>query len=175
MHPAGNRIFLKPINNDAMTNMTVITNKRMYFFEMHAEEASGISDEDLAFMTKFVYPESLESHVKNYDADDAPDLSQPNLYNFRYTISGPPSEIEPIMIFDDGEFTYFKFREVNGELPAFFLVDFQGNESIINYRVANDYLIVERVSGKFTLRSGHKVLCVFNESYDHLKGRNFER
>ena len=31
--PSGNRIFIKPMEKDATTNMTLITNKRTYFFE----------------------------------------------------------------------------------------------------------------------------------------------
>ena len=57
MFPTGNRIFLKPVEENATTNMTVITNKRMYFFEMHAQEATGIADKDLNFIVQFVYPE----------------------------------------------------------------------------------------------------------------------
>ena len=30
-------------------------------------------------------------------------------YNFNYTFSGP-DEIAPVKVFDDGEFTYFEFR-----------------------------------------------------------------
>ena len=35
--PSGNRIFIKPMEQDATTNMTLITNKRTYFFELYAE------------------------------------------------------------------------------------------------------------------------------------------
>ena len=65
--PAGNRIFLKPVEDDATTNMTVITNKRMYFFEMHAEEATDIDDDNLSFVVKFVYPDDgiYSSFAKN--------------------------------------------------------------------------------------------------------------
>jgi type IV secretion system protein VirB9 len=162
--PAGNRIFIKPVEEDATTNMTVITNKRMYFFEMHAEEASSINDEDLAFVIKFVYPDDGNiGGIKQVTVNNMPDLTKPELYNFKYTISGQAKLIEPLQVFDDGEFTYFKFRDINAELPAFFLVDAQGNEGLINYRVAGGYVVVERVAPKFTLRHGGDTICVFNE------------
>ena len=55
--PAGNRMFIKPIEQDATTNMTVITNKRTYYFELYAENAKDIRDPDIAFSVKFLYPD----------------------------------------------------------------------------------------------------------------------
>lgn len=165
LNPAGNRIFLKPIGLNATTNMTVITNRRTYFFEMHAENASSISDSNLAFITKFMYPDG-QMGVPNVIGNTNPsgvDLSKPAQYNFHYRISGKQSHIEPLLVFDDGKFTYFKFRDVNSDLPSIFLVDPQQNEALINYRIADGFVIVERVTSKFTLRSGKEVICVFNE------------
>lgn len=165
--PAVNRIFLKPIEDDATTNMTVITNKRMYFFEMHAEEASGINDPNLSFVVKFVYPDDINySAIRHVQTSSGPDLSKPELYNFNYTISGKSKEIEPLQIFDDGEFTYFKFRDINAELPAIFLVNPDRTEGLINYRISNQYVVIERVASRFTLRHGSDIICVFNEDYD---------
>ena len=162
--PAGNRIFLKPIEEGATTNMTVITNKRMYFFEMHAKNATSINDPKLAFIVKFVYPSEIyHSAVHNVGNNSGPDMTKPELYNFDYKISGNATNIEPIQVFDDGKFTYFKFRELNTELPAVFLVSSDGSESLINYRVDSGYIIIERVAPKYTLRHGNDIICVFNE------------
>ncbi len=162
--PAGNRIFLKPIEDDATTNMTVITNKRMYFFEMHAKNADSINDPDLAFIIKFVYPsETNYSSIKNVESNSGPDLTKPELYNFEYKISGSAVNIEPTQIFDDGRFTYLKFREINAELPAVFLVNNDGSEALVNYRVEKGYIVIERVTSRYTLRHGNDVICVFNE------------
>src|SRR5574343_185382 len=137
LSPKGNRIFIKPIDEDASTNMTVITNKRTYFFEVHADKAEDVTDRKLSFIIKFVYPENQNNnnniaHSNNFIL---PDLKKPELYNFNYTIAGLSKNIEPILIFDDGEFTYFKFPSLNTELPAIFLVDRENNEALINYRV----------------------------------------
>lgn len=164
--PAGNRIFLKPIEDGATTNMTVITNKRMYFFEMHAEEATGVHDDNLNFVVKFVYPEQYNlgaGAVQQVTVDTGPDLSKPELYNFGYSVSGNSARFEPLQIFDDGEFTYFKFRDVNADLPAIFAVDAHGNEGLVNYRHEKGYVVIERVSDRFTLRHGPETICVFNE------------
>jgi type IV secretion system protein VirB9 len=168
LNPTGNRIFLKPVSDDAVTNMTVITNRRTYFFEMHAEYASSISDSNLAFITKFMYPDGqlgVPNNVGNGVASGL-DLGKPTSYNFKYKISGKPSHIEPLLVFDDGKFTYFKFRDINSDIPSIFLVDANQNESLINYRVTDGYIVVERVTNKFSLRSGKDVICVFNEKQE---------
>jgi type IV secretion system protein VirB9 len=163
--PSGHRIFLKPIDQEATTNMTLITSKRMYFFELHAEKATNIDDPGLAFTVKFLYPDSEQRNIAN----DNPSFSlTPNLlnlqnYNFKYSLSGS-YVISPLKIFDDGRFTYFEFRDKNAPVPAFFSVDDDGNESIVNYQVSGDYIVVERVEARFTLRQGKEIACVFNES-----------
>ncbi len=166
--PAGNRIFLKPIGDDATTNMTVITNKRMYFFEMHADDADDVTDNNISFIVKFVYPEDNNYNaITQVDNADGPNLSSKDAqdkYNFNYSISGEAPEIEPLQVFDDGEFTYFKFRDINAELPAIFLVHPDGKEALINYRVSSGYLTVERVASMFTLRNGGDVICVYNDA-----------
>ena len=57
IHVSGNRMLLKPTADDATTNMTVITDKRMYFFELYAEEARDINDPNISFIMKFLYPQ----------------------------------------------------------------------------------------------------------------------
>jgi len=165
--PAGNRIFIKPIEDEATTNMTVITNKRMYFFEMHAEEATGVHDENLNFVIKFVYPEQYNlgaGTITQVTSTSGPDMSKPELYNFNYSISGEALDIQPLQIFDDGEFTYIKFKDMNAVMPAIFSVDRLGNEGLVNFRQEGGYVVIERVSDRFTLRHGPDTICIFNES-----------
>ena len=170
--PASNRIFLKPVGDEATTNMTVITNKRMYFFEMHAENADDIADKKLNFIVKFVYPgENNYQAIVKYDTNDGPDETKMENINYEYSISGEGKNIEPLQVFDDGEFTYFKFKDINSELPAIFLVGKDGSESLVNYRISKKYLVVERVGKKFTLRNGPEIICVYNEKMIKEQGR----
>lgn len=168
LNPMGNKLFLKPADLDAVTNMTLITNKRTYLFEMHAEEVKDINDPRLTFILRFVYPdEGSDGLLRGAGVGDrVPDLESDDLskYNFRYSITGS-EEISPIRIFDDGEFTFFEFRGINADIPAFFKVDNEGNESLINFRTRGNYIVVERVSGRYTLRHGNLVVCVFNEAW----------
>ncbi|PIW69780.1 MAG: hypothetical protein COW08_05320, partial [Ignavibacteriales bacterium CG12_big_fil_rev_8_21_14_0_65_30_8] len=84
-------------------------------------------------------------------------------YNFNYTISGSTT-ISPDRIFDDGKFTYFEYGSKSAVIPAFFLVDFEGNESLVNYRIEGKYVVIERVGTRFALRHGQDIVCTFNES-----------
>jgi len=164
LNPSGFRLFLKPLEQDATTNMTVITNLHTYLFELHAKETDDIDDKDMIFVMRFVYPEGDPAgQTVSHFLDSVPSPeSNPGLYNTNYTISGA-DVIAPIRIFDDGQFTYFQFRDKNADIPAFYMVDAHGDESIINYRTRGDYIVVERVARKFTLRHGTDIVCVFNE------------
>ena len=173
--PQKNRIFLKPIEDDATTNMTVITDRRIYFFEMHAEEAKNIRDKNISFIVKFVYPEQhglnivkkLKSMKKNKStkivSNGTTKLKNGTILNYEYKLGGHAPSIEPLKIFDDGTFTYIKFRDINAELPAIFQVDKDGTEALVNFRIENDLVVIERVVPLLTLRHGNEVMCIYNE------------
>ncbi len=161
--PSGNRIFIKPIEQDAQTNMTVLTNKRTYLFELHAEEADTIEDPALIWVMKFIYPAEMTTRRKMVERLREPDEENNQDFNFNYTIRGSV-DFAPIKIYDDGEFTYFEFRDKNASIPAFYYVDSEGNESLINFRTRDDKIIVERVASRYTLRHGNEIVCVYNEA-----------
>ncbi len=172
----GNRLFLKPVGEDnSETNMTVITNKRVYHFELYAKEAKGISDKDLIFVVKFVYPDDKDKNIVEFpklSPSDEPDMRDLTIYNFNYQYTGDPL-IAPIKVFDNGEFTYFQFTKKNAEIPAIFTVDAGGFESLVNFRSAGSYIIVERVAAQFTLRNGSDIVCVYNANlYINGRGRD---
>jgi type IV secretion system protein VirB9 len=161
----GNRLFLKPVGeNNSQTNMTVITSKRIYHFELTAKEAKDINDPDLVFVAKFVYQDDQDKNILEFPrvmASDEPDLRDLSLYNFNYQYTGQGS-ITPSKVFDNGEFTYFEFSHKNSEIPAIFSVDAAGFESLVNFRAAGNYIIVERTGSQFTLRNGSDIVCVYN-------------
>jgi type IV secretion system protein VirB9 len=89
------------------------------------------------------------------------------LRNSNYLIAeGSGSEdIVPALIFDDGRFTYFRFPG-NREVPAVFHVLGDGSETLVNARMEDDLLVVDRVSRKLMLRSGSAVVGIWNEAFD---------
>lgn len=55
--PAGKRLFIRPLEIEAHTNMTIVTNKRTYHFDIRSGEFNGKADEDLIYTVRFFYPQ----------------------------------------------------------------------------------------------------------------------
>ncbi|MBM3580038.1 MAG: hypothetical protein FJX34_04635, partial [Alphaproteobacteria bacterium] len=55
--PSGRRLFVRPLEISAHTNMTIITNKRTYHFDIRSDEFTGKADEDLVYTVRFFYPQ----------------------------------------------------------------------------------------------------------------------
>ncbi len=169
-----NKLFLKPVLNFANTNMTIMTNKRTYHFELDAVEAASVTEDDVLFYIKFMYPESGDKNIVVLDVNskrsDLPDLRNLDAYNFDYEYSGSDN-IAPSKVFDDGEFTYIEFPNKNSyEMPAIYAVDSDGYEAMVNYRIVENYIVVEQLASNFTLRSGNDIVCIYNNNLYSLKG-----
>lgn len=54
--PMGNRLFLRPLEKNMRTNMTIITNKRSYQFDIVSKELEEGEEADLVYQVKFIYP-----------------------------------------------------------------------------------------------------------------------
>ena len=54
--PLGNRLFIKPMEKNIRTNMTILTNKRTYQFDIVARELDDDGDQDLVYVVRFAYP-----------------------------------------------------------------------------------------------------------------------
>lgn len=87
--------------------------------------------------------------------------------NSAYSVAeGPGSQdIVPALVFDDGRFTYLRFAG-NREVPAVFAVLGDGTETLVNSRMEDDLLVVDRVSRRLMLRSGSAVVGLWNEAFD---------
>lgn len=158
--PAGNRLFIKSLKDNAHTNMTVVTNRHAYQFELSSIVES---DEDLVYVMRFYYPEEdLDevdpSPVKNYTG---PAVVK-DTYNFNYSVSGN-ARFTPLKMFDDGRQTFFQFSP--GITPTIHGIAPNGTETQpLPARNDGEYMIVPLVASQFSLRNGAEVLCVFNES-----------
>ena len=54
--PLGNRLFIKPMEKNIRTNMTIITNKRTYQFDLIAKEIEEDEEANLVYLVRFYYP-----------------------------------------------------------------------------------------------------------------------
>jgi type IV secretion system protein VirB9 len=166
-------IFLKPIDNLANTNMTIITNRRTYYFELSASITKRDSPE-ANFAIKFAYPveeqrqlvdstnEIIEEYEETYALPESDGFSPADL-NMDYGYKGN-TDLKPNHVFDDGKWTYFEFND-NVRTPAIFSVS-GGKEHLINAHKnpSSKYVIVKNISKQFVLRMGDQTICVFNKS-----------
>lgn len=152
---AGQHIFIKPMAEHARTNLSIVTNRRIYVFDLIA---SPVTDHwQMTYLVRFQYP-----HADPY-VNSRPGEKKASDYNFNYKIQGNRA-LRPTRVFDDGEFTYFQFnRQRDRELPAIFLIDVDQKESLLNYRMEGEYVVVERLGEKFCLRSGDSKAEVVNQ------------
>ena len=169
-----NILFIKPLEHNAETNMTVLTSKRIYTFELAAGKAPSPKSSELTFRVKFRYPEEASMELANigsmpggkYDPLEGSDTTD---WNFDYSYSGDKS-LRPKRVFDDGTFTYFEFTKPDAT-PAIFSVDADGNESIVNFNMQGSYMVVNSTKRQFTLRDGDTATCIFNGSYPKVTGK----
>ncbi len=54
--PLANRLFIKPLEKNIRTNMTIITNKRTYQFDVVSKELEEGREKDLVYVVRFYYP-----------------------------------------------------------------------------------------------------------------------
>lgn len=153
-------LFIKPLETHAVTNMNVVTRKRIYNFLLRAVDNRA----SVVFKIRFTYPDVEEDQrllalakakaaMPNYRAL----MSRPGT-NFDYTYKGQITA-KPDFVFDDGIKTYFRF---GGEVPAIFLVNPDRGETLVNYRREGEIIVVDKVAGQFTMRKGDETACVFN-------------
>ncbi|MBY3136487.1 TrbG/VirB9 family P-type conjugative transfer protein [Rhizobium leguminosarum] len=158
-------LTLKPMEKDAATNLSVVTTKRTYSFDLRVNDSKAIQNQ--TFKLQFTYPEDvgLKGTAELWkQAQDA--ASNPNLKNIRrdkvnydYGFKGNDAA-KPLWVFDDGLKTFMKFT---GDIPAIFIVDRKRRESLVNYRREADYIVIDTVSRQWSLRYGTEdETCLFN-------------
>lgn len=145
-----NLLFLKPLVPEAATNMTVVTDLRRYAFELTAGSPMTRAA-DLAYIVRFRFAPAA-------DAGPAARPAPPPVRNRAYTVKGSRL-LTPAEVFDDGTFTYFRWGR-EGVIPAIFVLDAEGHESLPNYGVRQGYVVVEQLAARFLLRNGRDVATV---------------
>ena len=155
-------LFIKPLEPDAVTNMTVVTTrKRIYSFILRT--SSG-HDRRVVFKVRFTYPDEeadarlLEKARELAAFPNKRNAERSSIRNFDYSYKGSVN-VKPEYVFDDGRKTYFRF---SGDVPGIFFVNLDRSETLINYRREGEMIVVDRTAGQWTMRNGPLTACVFN-------------
>ncbi len=163
----GNHLFLKPRVPSVGTNVTVLTTRRQYHLYYTASAARPEqSDPDLVYAVRFVYPSAAQSQAQA--ARDALEkrldtASRARPQNRDYWYCGSPA-LRPIEASDDGVHTRLKFG-AQAELPAVFVRNDDGSESLLNFDIEAGVMVIHRVARRFILRRGALTGCIVDKGY----------
>lgn len=151
-----NILFVKPLEARASTNLTVITSKRTYLFDLVASPNARP-----LYVLRFDYPPEPEAEQEQLAAEipAAPETPEqrfatvdPSDLNFAWNGSGDTALL-PENTFDDGTATFLTWPE-GREVPAILVTNAQGVEGPVNFTVRGDTIVVDGVPRTIVLRSG---------------------
>jgi type IV secretion system protein VirB9 len=137
-----NKLFVKPVSRGGVTNMTVVTDRRRYAFSLSVAAPAP-------WVLRFRYPAPVLAAVM---PPPAPPPVDPSTLNRAYTMTGDAA-LFPAAVWDDGAQTYFQWP-AGAALPAIFAVTGKKTETIVNFVVRGDTLVVQQVASRFMLRLG---------------------
>ncbi len=182
--PGAHNLFVKAKSGaSAPNNLAIVTDRRTYAFrfvllpdgdarapvyrlEVKAPARNGLAGNgSLAALPLLMPPVALPPSPQELIAERLK-VTAP-MMNSKYSIAeGTDSQdIVPTLVYDDGRFTYFRFPG-NREIPSVFHVLGDGSETLVNARMEDDLLVVDRVSRRLMLRAGSAVVGVWNEAFD---------
>lgn len=161
-------LFVKPLKPRAHTNMTVVTDRHTYLFDLVAAPTGPE-----VYMLTFTYPAppppTLEALAAAAPTSPPPapaappqaaEVSPADL-NFAWTSKGAKALL-PARAFDDGHQVYLEWRKA-ASLPAILVRGAGGQEGPVNYTVKDGTIVVEGVPGQIILRSGKQMATLTPE------------
>ncbi|MGX9148001.1 TrbG/VirB9 family P-type conjugative transfer protein [Mesorhizobium sp. 128a] len=149
----GNVVSLKPIIDQALTNMTIYTDQRVYTFELRSvgEIKAGMkAGAAQAFRIVFTYPDQSRASDKS--------LARGGPVNHNYMVSGH-ARFRPLAVTDNTLQTTFVLPK-GAPRPAIFSVGNHGEEKLVNSRTDDDRVIVDGTSDYWVMRIGDDAVCV---------------
>jgi len=149
-------LFVKPLKSSSRTNMTVVTDKRTYMFDLVSGERSASA----VYALKFSYPNEKKAEpVKPVQQQTAavqapsPTMTADKLH-FDWKTKGN-GKLLPARIFDDGASLYLAWdRET--PLPAILTQSEDRKEGPVNYRMSGEYIVISPIPANLVLRYGSK-------------------
>ncbi|MBW8753888.1 MAG: TrbG/VirB9 family P-type conjugative transfer protein [Sphingomonadales bacterium] len=155
-----NLLFVKPLAVTARTNMTVVTDRHTYYFDLIAgPRATPV------YALRFTYPAMPKAAANAQPAivltdaeraalngDQAP--LDPAQLNFAWRSSGP-AKLIPSRLYDDGESTYAVWAP-GVPIPAILVSNEKGDEGPVNFSVRGDTIVIDGVPSRIVLRVGRE-------------------
>jgi type IV secretion system protein VirB9 len=156
-----NLLFVKPLQANAATNMTVVTSERTYFFDLVASNAGKP-----VYVLNFEYPAGAKRKpttpqlAADLSSLDAPSTVPPGeravdpaALNFDWKRKGD-KKLLPTRAYDDGEATFLVWPKER-EVPAILMLADDGKtEGPVNFTVRGDTIVIDGVPSTIVLRAG---------------------
>ncbi len=171
--PAGKRLFIRPLEVAAHTNMTIITNKRTYHFDIRSGEYDGRADEELVYTVRFYYPQigqplPIPPQLGAPVPVAAPKPAKPNIRSAfpGGRVDDPSSKSNILALHRNPEgnelnFDYSIAGKSDNIVPL--RVYDNGQETLMQF--ANDNLIVPTINVVDALGGEHQVNYVIRDNY----------
>jgi len=170
-------LFVKPLQTNARTNMTVVTSKRTYLFDLIASPRNSP-----LYVLQFRYPEleaaqaaaelaaaeeaereaaaEQPNAIELAAANDPYAVADPAMLNFAWSAEGE-NNLLPSRTYDNGEAMFLTWPE-GTDIPAILVTNADGEEGPVNFTVRGDTVVLDRVPERVILRSGEESAILTN-------------
>ena len=157
-------LFVKPLVARSRTNMTVVTDRRTYMFDLVAGEKSAAP----VYALKFSYPHEKMAEASGKTAEpvvaasvpsQAPAITAADKLHFDWSSKGY-GKLLPSRIFDDGSSLYMSWNR-DTPLPAILTQSEDKKEGPVNYRMSGEYIVISPIPSNLVLRYGRKVATLW--------------
>ena len=153
-------LFVKPLTSHSRTNMTVVTDRRTYMFDLVAGDKSAAA----LYALKFSYPnakvaEPVSKPVQQFASSPAATtppqaIATAERLHFDWKSKGY-GKLLPAKVFDDGSSLYLSWSR-EAPLPAILTVLDDRKEGPVNFRMSGEYIVVSPIPSNLVLRYGSK-------------------
>ena len=159
-------LFVKPLAERSRTNMTVVTDRRTYMFDLVA----GDKFTTPVYALKFSYPNDRPASadvkpaqtsqpVNVAAATDQPATMTAEKLHFDWQSKGE-RKLVPSRIFDDGASVFLAWNHET-PLPAILTVNEDRKEGPLSYHMSGDYIVVSPVPQNMVLRYGNRMALLW--------------
>lgn len=167
-------LVIKPIQEDLVNSLIVTTDRYTYHLMLHSTKETYMAS------VKWNYPQAANGVLMpgfGDSEDQQPaDVSQqgplagvnPLNMDFNYRIrlvNGPKPDWMPIMVFNDGKKTYIQFPKHMEEAPTLFIGYSPEDSQLVNYRMKENYYIIDGVFRQAQLRLGQRSPIIVSIEY----------
>jgi len=162
-----NQVHIKPKAAIVATNLIIYTNRRAYRFDYSASSKppSRLLLKSM-YAVRFLYPTEPGASAAGNQARIGAEFARASAMrprNIDYWYCGRPT-LKPVAASDDGIHTRLTFN-ARAELPAIFVRNDDGSESLLNFSMEEGDVVIHRVARVFILRRGRLTGCVVNKGF----------